>query len=192
MPFNHFQTNSMRQFVRAASISLSLVLAVPSAGFGQKTYALALGGGVAIPVGRLADIQETGSSALAALAIGVAELPVGVRIDGIYNSLRAKTKGGVTGNSDVRVTGVLANLIFAFPGTSAKPYLLVGAGLYNSKADTAGAKSQNSFGYNAGLGTTFGIGPAAIFLESRYNSVSRTVAKGGVYHFVPITVGLMF
>ena len=182
----------MRQFARAASISLLLILAVPSAGFGQKTYALALGGGVAIPVGKLADIQKTGSGGLVALAIGVAELPVGVRFDGIYNNLRAKTKGGVTTNSDFRVTGALANLIFAFPGTSAKPYLLVGAGLYNSKADTVGAKSQNNLGFNAGLGTTFGIGPAAIFLESRYNSISRNVAKGGVYHFVPITIGLMF
>jgi len=190
--FNYFQTKRMKQFVGVASILLLLMLALPTTVFGQKTYALALGGGVAIPVGKLADTQKTGASALAALAIGVAELPVGVRFDGVYNNLRANTKGGATTNSDFRVTGVLANLIFAFPGTSAKPYLIVGAGLYNSKADTTGAKSQNNIGFNAGLGTTFGIGPAAIFLESRYHSISRNATKGGVFQFVPITIGLMF
>ena len=190
--FNYFETNSMKQFVGVASFLLLLMLALPSIVFGQKTYAFALGGGAAIPVGKLADTQKTGASALAALAIGVADLPIGVRFDGVYNDLRANTKGGATTNSDFRVTGVLANLIFAFPGTSAKPYLIVGAGLYNSKADTTGAKSQNNIGFNAGLGTTFGIGPAAIFLESRYHSISRNATKGGVFQFVPITIGLMF
>jgi len=56
----------------------------------------------------------------------------------------------------------------------------------------AGAKSQNDFGFNAGLGATFGVGPIAMFFESRYHSISRNAAKGGVIQFVPITLGLMF
>jgi hypothetical protein len=47
-------------------------------------------------------------------------------------------------------------------------------------------------GFNAGLGVTFGIGPAAAFLESRYHTISRKDAKGGAIQFVPITVGLLF
>lgn len=180
----------MKQLLRA--LPISLLLAVSSTAFGQKTYAVALGGGVAIPVGKFGDAQKTGSSGIAAIAIGVAELPLGVRFDGIYNKLRANTQTGTTVNSDFRVMGVLANLVFAFPGSSAKPYMLVGGGLYNSRADVAGAKSQNNFGFNAGLGATFGFGPLAIFLESRYHSVSRSAVKGGVYQFVPITIGLMF
>lgn len=151
-----------------------------------------MGGGAAIPVGKLNDAQKSGNSAIAALAIGVADLPVGVRFDGIYNNLRAKAQGGTTATSDLRVMSALANLIFAFPGTSAKPYVIVGGGLYNSKADVPGAKSQNNFGVNAGLGATFGVGPFAIFLESRYHSISRSVKKGGVFQFVPITLGVMF
>ena len=84
------------------------------------------------------------------------------------------------------------NLVYAFPGTYAKPYLLAGAGWYGAKVDTTGAKVQNNIGFNGGLGITFGFGPAAAFLEARYHSVSRTVAKGGVFQFVPITFGLMF
>jgi hypothetical protein len=182
----------MKQLLRAIPICVSLSLVIPSAALGQKTYAVALGGGAAIPVGKLSDTQKTGYNAIAALAIGVAELPVGVRFDGVYNNLRANVQSGTTVNSNLRVMGILANLVFAFPGTNAKPYMLVGGGLYNSKPDVAGAKSQNNFGFNAGLGATFGFGPFATFLESRYHSISRNAAKGGVFQFVPITLGVMF
>lgn len=190
--FQQLSDNSMKQLLWAIPISVSLSLALSSAAFGQKTYAVALGGGAAIPVGKLSDTQKTGYSAIAALAIGVAELPVGVRFDGVYNNLRANVRSGTTVNSNFRVMGLLANLVFAFPGTNAKPYMLVGGGLYNSKPDVPGAKSQNNIGFNAGLGATFGIGPFATFLESRYHTISRNVAKGGVFQFVPITFGVMF
>ncbi len=159
----------------------------------QKTYALGVGGGAAIPVGKLSKAQSTGYNGIVALAIGVAELPIGVRFDGIYNNF-AHPGTPVAGSisSDLRVMGVLGNLIFAFSGTSAKPYAIVGGGLYNTKSDVAGAKSENYFGMNAGLGTTFGVGPFATFVESRYHSIARKAAKGGVMQFVPITIGLMF
>jgi hypothetical protein len=188
----------MNQLRRALLASTCLIAISASPAAAQKTYALGVGGGAAIPVGRLSDTQKTGYNALIALAIGVADLPLGVRFDGLYNNIPknnevvAVTGGGTTTNFDLRVAAVLANLVFAFPGTSAKAYILAGGGLYNSKLDVDGAKAQNNFGFNAGLGTTFGSGPFAIFVEARYHSVSRSVEKGGVYHFVPITLGLLF
>jgi hypothetical protein len=171
-------------------ICLSLLLGWSSPAVGQKTFAVALGGGAAIPVGKLSNSQRTGYNALAALAIGVAELPLGLRLDGIYNNILNKNEVG--GSTDLRVSGVLGNLIFAFPGTNAKAYIVAGAGLYNSKSDISGAKAQNDVGFNAGLGATFRFGPFASFLESRYHSISRNASKGGVYQFVPITLGLLF
>jgi hypothetical protein len=169
----------------------SLVFSLPA--LGQKTYALGVGGGAAIPVGKLSDLQSTGYSGIVVLAIGVAELPIGVRFDGIYNKFVHRTVPvGSPSTSDLRVAGALVNLVFAFPGSSAKPYAIVGGGLYNTKGDIAGAKSANHFGFNAGLGVTFGLGPFAGFLESRYNTISRNAAKGGVIQFVPITIGLLF
>src|SRR6185503_6366024 len=160
---------------------------------GQKTYALGAGGGGAIPVGRLSDSQSSGYNGMVVLAIGVAELPIGVRFDGIYNKFTYRTAPvGSPAASDLRVAAALGNLLFAFSGTSAKPYVVVGGGLYNTKGDIPGAKSQNSLGFNAGLGATFGLGPLAGFLESRYHSISRSASKGGVIQFVPITVGLLF
>src|SRR5438105_1374929 len=168
-------------------------LAVSSVGLAQKTYALGFGGGAAIPVGKLSDTQKTGYNALVAFVVGVADLPFGVRLDGIYNNLsRSEPSGAAVSTFDLRVSAALANLVFALPGSTAKAYIIAGGGLYNSKANVAGAKSQNAFGVNAGLGATFGFGPFGTFLESRYHSVSRSESKGGVYQFVPITVGVLF
>src|ERR1051325_1761207 len=171
-------------------VAIPVLLLAPVTADAQKGYALGIGGGAAIPVGKLGDVQKTGYSALVALALGSPDLPLGLRFDGIYNKLtRADVSTGAT-SADLRVTGAIVNLIYAFPGTYAKPYVLTGAGWYNSKVDSAGAKAQNNFGFNVGLGTTFGFGPAAAFLEARYHTISRSVEKGGVFQFVPITFGL--
>ena len=185
----------MKPLRLAALASVFLTAAIAGTASGQKTYAFGLGGGATIPVAKLGDVQKSGYNGLASLAIGVAELPLGVRFDAIYNTMVKRdgvvSPGGVA-STDFRVIGALANLIFAFPGTNAKAYILAGAGLYSSKPDTSGAKALNNIGFNAGLGTTFGTGPFSVFVESRYHSVSRSAAKGGVYQFVPITLGILF
>ncbi len=183
----------MNHFFRAAAIACLMSVALAHSALGQKTYALGVGGGPAVPVGKTSSTQKTGYNGIVALAIGVSELPIGVRFDGIYNTLPLRTApvGGST-SSDIRIIGALGNLIYAFSGTSAKPYIIFGGGYYSVKADVAGAKSENDFGFNAGLGATFGVGPFATFFESRYHSISRKAARGGVMQFVPITVGVMF
>jgi hypothetical protein len=186
----------MRRFL--FSLVSLLLIATPSIASGQKAYALGFGGGAAIPVAKLGDTQKTGYNGIVVVAIGAADLPVGIRFDAMYNNI-LKTNvvvplqgGGTATSADLRIASALANLVFAFPGTSAKAYLIAGAGLYNSKPDVNGAKSQNNLGFNGGFGTTFGTGPFAMFIEARYHSVSRSTAKGGVYQFVPITLGLLF
>lgn len=160
---------------------------------GQKSYALGIGGGAAIPVGKLSNTQTTGFIGIVALALGVADQPIGVRFDGIYNSFSRKTINSPPTNTySFRIAGLLGNLIYAFPGTTAKSYVVAGGGLYNTKFDIAGTKAENHWGLNAGLGITFAIGPVASFVESRYHFISREPTKGGVIHFVPITLGLMF
>lgn len=177
-----------------ASALASIVLSNQAAG--QKAYALGIGGGAAIPVGRLTQTQKTGFNGIVAIALGVADLPLGVRIDGIYNRFSRKNtvsaQSGSTNTYSFRIAGILGNLIYAFPGMSAKTYVVAGGGLYNTRLDVAGSKSENHLGLNGGLGMTFGLGPVASFMEARYHFISREPAKGGVIHFVPITLGLMF
>ncbi|HEY4671265.1 MAG TPA: hypothetical protein VIG78_04280, partial [Gemmatimonadaceae bacterium] len=149
----------MNQLRRALLGSVCLVASTSATALAQKTYAFGVGGGATVPAGKLADTQKTAYNGLVALAIGVADLPLGVRFDGMYNTIRGNEDvitapgGGTTTNSDLRVAAALANLVFAFPGTTAKAYIIAGGGLYNSKPDVAGAKAQNNFGLNAGLGS---------------------------------------
>jgi len=178
----------------AVSIFASIILSAQAAG--QKTYALGIGGGAAIPVGKLSNTQVTGFNGIIALALGAPDLPIGVRFDGIYNNFSRKNvisaQGSATNTYGFRIAGIIANVVYAFPGTSVKSYIVGGGGLYNTKLDVAGSKSENHAGLNAGAGLTFGLGPIASFIESRYHFISREPTKGGVIHFVPITFGLMF
>jgi len=186
----------MKRHFRVGLVALFALLPFSQVAMGQRSYALGLGGGAAIPVGKLSDAQNTGYHGMVVLAIGSAELPIGVRFDGIYNNLAKNNllvpAGSGAPSADLRIAGGLVNLVFTFPGTSAKPYLIAGGGLYSTKSDVPGAKAKNDFGFNAGLGTTFGFGPFAAFLESRYHTISRDAADGGVVQFIPITIGLLF
>jgi hypothetical protein len=183
----------MTRFLMAITLT-GLVSSMPvSAVLAQKSYAIGIGGGAAIPVGKLKDTQNTGVSGIVALALGVAELPIGVRFDGIYNRFsRSDPTSPQSASASFRIAGLLGNLVYTVAGTSTKSYVIAGGGLYNTRLDIAGSKSENDPGLNAGAGLTFGLGPAAGFLEARYHFIRRAPANGGVLHFVPITIGLMF
>jgi hypothetical protein len=187
----------MKRLVTIIAVSVLASVFLSTRVAGQKTYALGIGGGVAIPVGKLSDTQINGFNGIIALALGAPDLPIGVRFDGIYNSFSRKDvtspQGGAPSNTySFRIAGLLANAVYAFPGTTMKSYIVAGGGAYNTKLDVASSKSENHLGLNAGAGFTFGLGPIASFIESRYHFISREPSKGGVIHFVPITFGLMF
>lgn len=185
----------MNRISQLLAMALLGVITVSAQSAAQKAYALGLGGGAAIPVGKLGDTQKTGVNGLLSLALGVAELPIGIRIDGIYNELprnEGTTPVGSSATSSLRILGVLGNAVYAFSGASVKTYLIAGGGLYNIRFDVDGAKSKNHLGLNVGAGITFGLGPVTGFIESRYHFISRQPAQGGVLHFVPITLGFMF
>lgn len=163
----------------------------------QKSYALGVAAGAAVPMGKFSDSASTGFAATAFVALGVPELPLGVRFDGVYNLFSGRTVTPAGGGSSfempkVRVIGGLASLVYSFSGTTAKPYVITGGGIYNTRADTSDARSKNDFGFNAGVGTTFGLRGIAGFLEARYHGISRAAADGGNLQFVPVTLGLMF
>lgn len=178
------------------SLLVALLTAAPEA-LAQKSYAVGLSGGAAIPTGKFNDVYSTGYAITAFIALGVPDLPIGVRFDGIYNHFSGRIVtpaggGASVVNPDLRLMGVLGNLIYTFPSTTAKPYLVTGGGFYNSKVDSPDAKSRNDFGFSAGLGATFGLGPLAAVIEARYHGISRDTDAGGTIHFVPVTIGIMF
>ena len=59
----------MKQILRAIPISLCISFMASSHVLAQKTYAIGLGGGTAIPVGKLKDAQKAGYNGIAMLAM---------------------------------------------------------------------------------------------------------------------------
>ena len=83
---------------------------------------------------------------------GTASSPLGFRVDGMYNDLSGKSSG-----PDVKVWSVNGNLVYAFPGgLTATPYIIAGAGWYNTKAEGAD-ESSNDIGISGGIGARFAL-----------------------------------
>lgn len=183
----------MRFTLAGLVIFLGLAAATPA--LAQKTYMLGVSGGVALPVNKLSDDHGTGSTFMVSLAMGVENVPVGLRIDGTFNNFGGSSVGAGVGaydGADVKINAAIANLIVTFSGSRAKPYLIGGAGLYSVKPDLPDADSKNHSGLNIGAGTTFGLSRFSAFLEARYHSVSRKKVEGGRLAFVPVTLGFFF
>ncbi|HWL39332.1 MAG TPA: outer membrane beta-barrel protein [Gemmatimonadaceae bacterium] len=186
-----------QKLVLLPALLLGLVCASASSAAAQKSYALGVAGGAAIPTGKFGDSASTGYNVTAFIALGVPELPLGVRLDGVFNNFNGRTVLPPGGGAEIetprlRVMGAIGNLIYTFSGTTAKPYIIAGGGIYNIKADTTDARSKNEFGFNGGVGATFGLRGLAGFIEARYHGISRGAADGGNVQFVPVTLGLMF
>ena len=173
-----------RTLVVAASMMAALV-AVAAPADAQRRTSVGLAAGASVPVGDLGDATSTGFHALGTLSIsGTASTPLGFRVDGMYNSLSGKSEG-----PDVNVWTVNGNLVYALPGgLTATPYLIAGAGWYNSKADGAD-EGSNDLGINAGIGARFALSGFSTFAEVRYHNIFSDPNSA---QLIPITFGILF
>lgn len=151
----------------------------------QRRTSVGLAAGASVPVGDLGDATSTGFHVLGTLSVsGTASTPLGFRIDGMYNSLSGKSSG-----PDVDVWTVNGNLVYAFPGgLTATPYLIAGAGWYNSKADGAD-EGSNDLGINGGIGARFALSGFSTFAEVRFHNVFSDPNSA---QLIPITFGILF
>ena len=174
-----------RNLVRSTILVAALV-AVSVPAHAQRRTSVGLAAGASIPVGDLGDATSTGFHVLGTLAVsGTASSPVGFRIDGMYNKLSGKNSG-----PDVNVWTVNGNLVYAFPGgMTATPYIIAGAGWYNSKADQSGAESSSDLGINAGLGARFALSGFSTFAEVRFHNIFSDPNSA---QFIPLTFGILF
>lgn len=182
----------MKQLAVAIAAMIGVAL-VPAAGRAQSSMHLGLGGGAAIPVGKLDGSYSAGASGLATLSMGGQESPLGLRIDYQYAGFRGKTEpaGHVP---DFHINSLSANMVMVFRAGYAKPYLIAGAGWYPIRLPGA-TKRENDFGVNGGAGIGFPIPYTGIggFIEARYHDVNRSSKTPYTsIHYVPITFGLTF
>jgi len=170
-------------------------MAVPA--HAQRSYAIGISAGGAIPTGKFRKAHSKGQTVTGFIALGANELPIGLRFDGVFSTFKGRAVtpaggGAAVQTPDLRLLGVVGNVILTASGTTAKPYLVGGAGFFNSKVDAPDARSRNDPGFSVGLGSTFNLGPLASLVEARYHSISRAPGDGGMIHFVPVTLGIMF
>ena len=116
----------------------------------------------------------------AILALNFGDSPFGIRVDGSYGELHAKSSlpGFVRTGTTRLITGT-ADLVVGARHGPIQPYLIGGVGAYDLRFQgqevTTGnvfSDSTTRFGWNAGLGIAFPVGSMAIFVEARYTSVS--------------------
>jgi hypothetical protein len=170
-------------------VSVTLLVATtfaPGIAHAQRRTSIGFAAGATVPVGDLGDATSTGFHVLGTLAVsGTARSPVGLRIDGMYNSLSGKDPG-----PGVNVWTINGNLVYAFPGgMTATPYLIAGAGWYNSKADESGAESSSDVGINAGIGVRFPLSGFSTFAEVRFHNI---FTDPNSTQFIPLTFGILF
>jgi len=110
----------------------------------------------------------------------------------MYNSLSGKSSG-----PDVNLWSLNGNVVFAFPGgMSATPYVMGGAGWYNTKSDEEGAESSNNFGLTGGVGARFALSGFSTFAEVRFHNVfgnkNEATDDRPSLRIIPLTFGILF
>ncbi len=168
-----------------AAVSVARAQGSPGVHFG-------IAGGAAFPTGDAGNLYDTGYHGSAMLLFNAPLAPVGLRIEGMYARM--------DGREHVQVGSGTANIVLGPRAIGFRPYFIAGGGFYRVRfTSTYGPASfedtQDKFGWNAGGGMSFGVGPvASIFIEARYIRVETdpNFALGNHFTFVPVTVGFVF
>jgi Outer membrane protein beta-barrel domain len=170
----------MRLMSRAALV-IAVALMAPAALHAQVSLGVA--GGLSMPAGDASESVKSGYNLTVALGIKPPVAPIGLRIDGMWNSFESKLIADRTS----RLLAGTANLTLSAPMLP-MGYLIAGGGMYNSSV-SGQTGSETDFGFNVGAGLNFPLTAFSTFLEARYHHVN---AENGSFQFVPITFGIRF
>lgn len=175
----------MRLMSRVAFTLATILLAAPSL-HAQTSFSVAAG--ATVPVGKTADGVQVGYNAMAGLGFKPPLSPLGLRVEGMFNSFQGKA----TGSGSVRFLSGTGNVTLSGAGMPIPMgYLIGGLGMYNVSysGGLVSTKSDNKLGYNFGAGIKFPLTGFSTFLEARLHYITTA---GSSTKFVPITFGLTF
>ena len=180
----------IRRTLRLAAAAVALTAGAATAAHAQSPIKLGIAGGVALPVGDRADVNEAGYNGTVTLALNAPLIPVGLRVDGMFNRLNAKDDAPAPAAA-LDVSSVNANITYTLlPLPIARLYLIGGAGYYSTEFRDTNFETQGKLGYNGGAGVRFGTGGAQLFVEARYHRVN--LDDDAKLDFVPVTIGFLF
>jgi hypothetical protein len=181
-----------------AALTLGMLMSTP--GLKAQGVEFGLGGGVGVPLGNFDDTSKLGWHGLAELSFVPNGWPVGIQFDGSYQQFNLEDAAAPAGFSGLKTRLLVGtgNLVFKFKTSEEstfRPYLIGGAGVYNSKltgqddpSDILGGGTTD-FGLNAGAGFDIKAGSLGLFIEGRFHNV---FTNGEDTKFIPVTLGLRF
>lgn len=173
----------MRLLSRAALALAAILFAAPAL-HAQTSFSIAAG--LALPMGDAADATtgvDMGYNATVGIGIKPPLAPLGVRVEGMFNSFKFKSTAI---DASLRVMALTANATYTMMPTI---YLIGGVGMYNSKASAAGSPSDTDLGFNVGAGVNIPLTGFGTYLEARFHHVP---GDPGSFQFIPITFGIKF
>jgi opacity protein-like surface antigen len=175
---------------RIAFLTLFLLAAVsvPASADAQiPGVRLGLGAGPAFPVGHLGEEATTGVHVLGTLGLEVPLLPVGLRVDGLWQRYPDVHEG------HFNAMGALVNGTFRVPMAGARPYVVGGIGfMHHEEPETDHGdhahegESGTDFAFGVGAGLEIRLLGLGGFIEARY------LDWGQGNRAVPLTVGVRF
>jgi opacity protein-like surface antigen len=179
----------VNRIIFSTLLAAGIAAVAPTARAQSSSNPFQIGGaaGIAFPTGDLGNAANTGYNVTLAVGYNPPAAPVGLRFEAAYNEF-----GNQIGSGNLNIAAFTANAVFALPASGFTPYLIGGAGLYRTGANTFGnSASENDFGFNVGGGVKLPLSNSfETFVEARFNRVS--VSGGGNLSFIPVTVGIMW
>ncbi|TVP44019.1 MAG: hypothetical protein EA350_12490 [Gemmatimonadales bacterium] len=168
----------------AAASLLVLALGAGSLEAQQRGFTVGVSGGAVFPVGDRFEAFETGLQVGGLIETArLGGLPFGVRGEADYLTFSE-------GDFSSRFISGRVNAVLPFmTAPDARPYFILGAGLYNVDHDIGPSESENRMGVNAGVGISYAIGGMDTFVEGRFHNV---FSDGDSFRFIPLTIGIRF
>ena len=202
---------------RAALSGLALLAAAGSTTHAQtpvgptRPVSFGVAGGLSIPTGDAGDVFASGFNVDALVEVQRPASPLAFRFEAGYQRFEVKDDikelfEDFGGDVDVnaRIYSGLANVLYKFPGTTVRPYVLGGVGVFNlggsvsvSGLDEFGedfqgeenSGSTTNFGYNVGGGLELPLSGVTAFGEVRFQQIR---IEGSSFNIVPIKIGIRF
>ena len=206
-----------RSHRRAALSGLALLALSATAAHAQtavgptRPVSFGVSGGLSIPTGDAGDVFSTGFNVDALVEVQARPAsPLAFRFEAGYQRFELNDDlkdlfDELGGDIDVnaRIFSGVANAIYKFPGTTVRPYVLGGIGVFNlggsatisgfeefeEELDTEESGSTTSFGYNVGGGLEVPLSGLTAFGEVRFQQIR---IDGSGFNIVPIKVGVRF
>jgi hypothetical protein len=171
----------MRLMSGAALVLAASLIAAPQAS-AQLSPHIVVALGAAVPTGDFGNFAKMGYNVSGGLALSAPLVPIGVRVEGMYNAFDGK---GIAAGTTTKISAGTVNATF---GGAMLPmvYAIGGVGIYHF--DPAGSEN-NKFGFNIGAGLKIPLTGFGAHVEARYHHVT---VNGGSFSFIPVTFGVTF